>query len=211
MKMSKDDIQAMLNKAVESVIGTEEKDDKSSDLEKSVKTLSAQVKALSDLASNGFEKPKTVEDIVKDAISPITKQIEEISKKVNGESDKPKMPETVEELNEMIAKAISNKNKVDKKPKGQSKDSMDNKIDDLDESDLASIIKSIVKDDDSGDDSLDVEKEDVNGNVLTKTQRKNRQELDDYLGKMIGKQEARFKDNVEDEEDEEDEDEGDEE
>jgi hypothetical protein len=208
MKMNHEEIQNLLKDAVSSALGEEvpAATEKESDLTKQVKALSAQVSALTKAAATGFEKPKTTEDLVKEAVAPLMAQVEEL-KKSSGEEAPAKLPETAEELNEIIAKSVKEalaKSTDENEPSGKGKDDLAKMIENMSDEEAGELIKSL-SDDSEGVEGTPVTKknlsksvelseelEDANGNPLTKEQRASRAALDNFFGKTMEQSAARF-------------------
>ena len=208
MKMNKTDLQAMLEKSVSAALGTdtqtEQQTSEVSALAKSINALNAKVDAIVDAASNGFEKPKTMEDhfadmtkSIKDAIGNLNKTTEDKT------SEEVKLPETAEELQKMIAdsvaKALEKTTKVET-PKGETSeddtvDPLTKAIEDLDEDGINKLAKDLLSG--SGvegikmSDDLIKETEDAAGNPLTALQKAKRAKLDDHFGKIISHSQQR--------------------
>ena len=194
MKLKKDDIQSILEKAVGSALGNTEvtagdnSDARIAGLEKSISGVAAQVAAIAEMAANGFEKPKTAEEAIEDFTKTIPEMIEKAVAKATGkeEADE-KLPETKEDLNKMIADAVTAtlEKSLGKKddPKGEGKDDLEKALDNADDDDEVDLGE------DDGEDSvektLSAELTDAAGNELSKTQREKRQGLDDYFGKLM--------------------------
>lgn len=215
--MKKTDIEEMLAKAVQGILSDEETStEKDSSLSKEVKALNAQMTALAKAAAAGFEKPKTMEEMVKDAISPLAEQVTALAKKVNGESEDANepVPQTMADLKKAIADVVTESlkdtlGKSTKAPKGEGKDDLSKDLKDLSNEDAAELLKSLLSDDSEDDDDdevsdslvsklkkkigkkdnveLCVETTDQNGNDLTKEQRAKRAKLDDFFGKTISR------------------------
>ena len=207
MKMSADEIQALLSKAIESAIGSEEPAASAAapatDTSKQISALSAQVAALAKAAATGFEKPKTMEEMVAEAMAPITKQLEELKKDVKPEPEVVPLPKTAEELQKMIADSVAAALKPLKKsaaPKGEGKV-------ELTDDQATELVKSISED----EVELSEETTDLAGNPLSKSARKGRKALDDFFGNMLKSGEAAFgKNATEDDESDDDADDDDE-
>lgn len=193
MKFTKDEIGSILEKAVGTALqGSAPQSDagdvRITNLEKNVSGIANQISKIAELASTGFEKPKSMEDMFKEMSDNIDKKIEKAIKASKGEADENEpIPQTKGEMKKMLEDTIAGilDKKVQKKndPKGKGKDSLEKTIDELGDEDVQKLVDDAVE---------DVEEEDSMGNPLSKKARANRAALDKHLGKIMSQSRSRF-------------------
>jgi hypothetical protein len=199
MKMKPEEITAMLNKAIESAVGhsqPETGDTRVIALEKAVASMSAQFSKMVELASTGFEKPKSMEDIVADLGKTLDSKITTAIAKATGkDTDVEPIPQTKGDLRKMLEEVVVSvleKSAKDKgKPKGQGKDALEKAIDNLDDADVQTVTDEAL---------AEIETETTLGKQLTKEQRSARLHLDETIGNILDAQRSKVVGDKEDDE-----------
>ena len=202
MSFTKEEISALLAKAVEQEFGTTPvapATDANAELAKTLAQLNAKIDKVADLAINGYQKPKTQEELFADLGKSLSASIAELGKSLKPavepkEDDKP-IPATIGGLKEILKSAMAEMGKpaVEKEaPKGQGKEgaaALEKEADDLigamSEEDVISMAKDLLSKDEgtSGveiSDHLAREAEKSEGKMTPKQVAKTAQ-LDDYL------------------------------
>jgi hypothetical protein len=187
MKFTAQEINSILGKAIDSALsngaaqpeaGADANNNRIVTIEKNLGVLSSQLSKLVELSATGFEKPKSVEDVVADMGKSLeakfTALLTKAVKPEEAAASEP-IPQTKGEFQKMmtdtIMEILEKKVKKTEPPKGKGKDNLEK--DNANGNEEEVIIDS------------QIEKTDKNGNALTKEQRLARQNLDTFLGKMI--------------------------
>lgn len=208
-KLKPEEILDQLSKSVEKALGNDSSDDadskaKDNALAKSINNLDAKMNGIMDFISKNVkvEKPKSVEEIVSEKIDELAKSLKGDNKDGDSkEDDKEIGAMTRKDLNEMVTKSVSEVIKdVVKKDDPDGEISEEEAVGELvaalaksagvenyepDEIKKPKKKKAVSKSNDSEDDDIDGEEVTENGRVLSKSEKKNRSELDGFIAKAL--------------------------
>lgn len=203
MKLTPEQITALLSETVAKSLGSEEKPAENM----AVKSLEAKVDGLISFISKNVqvEKPKTTEELVAESEARILAAVEKSIKTMapagkqeenkETEEDKP-LTLTAKSLNDIVSKAVSEaiaKSTTGEAPKGKKadeKDVLDSLIEGLAKS--AGLEEGEEEEEEEGEEEEDVAKsvatvedKNIRGETLSKETKDARQKLDDFLGQKF--------------------------
>lgn len=163
MAFTKEDIEAILAKAIDSEFpSTPAAPVVNADLAKSIAQLNAKIDKVADLAINGYQKPKTQEELFADLGKQLTASIGELAKTlkpaVETKPEDQPIPTTIGGLKEVLKAALAEMGKatpVEKEtPKGQGKElgkEADALIEGMTESDVITMAKDLLSKDEGSE------------------------------------------------------------